>query len=165
MAMVLNQQTEAKVDLADLRRYVRQVKRLLERGRGDFNVCLVDDQEIRRLNQLYRGKDAATDVLSFPWHQAEEPDPEHPGTSEFEGFWGDIVISVKTARQNARAEHHSTQEEIRLLILHGALHLLGYDHEIDQGEMAALELSLRERLAAVSARCRTSPDVPSRHTG
>jgi len=65
---------------------------------------------------------------------------------EFRGFLGDIVISAETARANARREGHSTENEIRWLILHGLLHLLGYDHATDQGEMTALELSLRERL-------------------
>ena len=66
--------------------------------------------------------------------------------SEFAGFLGDVVISVETARRNARREGHSTANEIRWLILHGVLHLLGYDHETDRGEMTALEISLRARL-------------------
>jgi rRNA maturation RNase YbeY len=140
-----------KLDLADLRSYVRRVRKLLKTGRRDFNVCFVDDDEIRRLNSLYRGKTGPTDVLSFPW-QAEEGGEWEPLTGgEFSNFLGDIVISVDTASLNARLEGHSTQTEIRWLILHGALHLLGYDHEKDQGDMTALELSLRERLDLAAA--------------
>jgi len=72
--------------------------------------------------------------------------------SDFRAFLGDIVVSPETARANAREEGHSTENEIRWLILHGALHLLGYDHETDHGEMTALELSLRERLGIADER-------------
>jgi rRNA maturation RNase YbeY len=65
---------------------------------------------------------------------------------EFRNFLGDIVISVETARRNARAEGHSLKTEIQWLVLHGLLHLLGHDHDADHGEMTALELSLRDRL-------------------
>ncbi len=69
-----------------------------------------------------------------------------PSAGQFAGFLGDVVISLETARRNARAEGHSIQNEVRGLILHGLLHLLGYDHETDNGEMTALELSLRDEL-------------------
>lgn len=149
--MIVNQQDRLKLDLAGLRAYVRRVRTHLRMGKGDFNVCFVDDAEIRRLNSLYRGKAVPTDVLSFPWQDGEEEGPAPPEPGEFEGFWGDIVISVETAARNARAEGHSTAEEIRWLILHGALHLQGYDHERDHGEMNALELSLRESLGLTPA--------------
>ncbi len=144
--MVLNRQTQIDLDLAGLRKYVRRVRKLLKTGPGDFNVCFVNDDEICRLNSLYRGRTAPTDVLSFPWQAEEETGLEQFGVREFGDFLGDIVISVDTADRNARIEGHSTEAEIRWLILHGALHLLGYDHEKDQGEMTALELSLRDRL-------------------
>ena len=137
--------------------------RALRVDRQDFNVCFVDDRQIERLNLIYRGKKTATDVLSFPWNV--EQDRLRPGEKsrrlgrrkarqgaadragrEFENFLGDIVISVETAERNARKEGHSTLNEIRWLILHGLLHLLGYDHESDSGEMTRLELALRRRL-------------------
>src|SRR5208337_3589062 len=111
------------------------------------------DNAIRHLNLAYRGKDKATDVLSFPWTETEEklrtgPRPpsrqrEHGGITN---FLGDVVISVQTARRNASDEGHSTLNEIRWLVLHGVLHLLGYDHERDDGEMTELELALRDQL-------------------
>ena len=144
--VILNRQTQINLDLERLRAYVRRMRKLLKMGRREFNVCFVDDDEIRRLNSLYRGKATPTDVLSFPWQAEEEGESGPLGANEFVDFLGDIVISVDTADRNARAEGHSREAEIRWLILHGALHLLGYDHEKDQGEMTMLELSLRERL-------------------
>ena len=81
-----------------------------------------------------------------PVRREKERREQAPALQEFSGFLGDIVISAHTARRNARAEGNSTANEIRWLIVHGLMHLLGYDHETDLGEMTALELSLRERL-------------------
>ena len=101
-------------------------------------VVFVDDQEIRSLNQRFRGIDAATDVLSFP---AQEGEPM-PGT-ELE--LGSLVISLPTAKTQARQLGHSDDEEIAVLTAHGLMHLLGFDHERDEAsarEMAELEMSL-----------------------
>lgn len=157
--MVLNQQRRIAVDLGAARGVVRKVRTALRLGRGQFNVCFVDDARIAELNGRYRRMPLPTDVLSFPWVKVGEgsalPRPARgrryavvppPQKKEFAGFLGDVVISAETARRNARAAGHSTTREIRWLILHGVLHLLGYDHETDRGEMTALELSLRERL-------------------
>jgi len=125
------------------------LRRRLELDGRDLNVCLVSDHEIARLNARYRGKARPTDVLSFRWGEPDSASSpaRHPrAPAEFNGFLGDVVISAETARRNARAAGHSTAKEIRWLILHGALHLLGYDHATDQGEMTELELSLRDKL-------------------
>jgi len=169
--MIINRQDKVSVDLRALRDFVGRLRKCLRLGRRDFNVCFVGDKEIAGLNAAYRGQARATDVLSFAW----QPETERAGygarevssmlathqqvtrkktgtfgngllPSEFANFLGDIVISAETARRNARAEGHSTAREIRWLILHGALHLLGHDHESDHGEMTALEHSLRARL-------------------
>lgn len=162
--MILNRQKQYALNLPALRAHVRGVKRALRLGRRDFNLCLVSDREIRRLNATYRALPRPTDVLSFPWQEAGEGSrlpsqaltdsgrgkgarrPDGPAQAAFRGFLGDVVISVETARRNARAEGHSTLNEIRWLVLHGVLHLLGYDHERDLGEMTRLELALREKL-------------------
>jgi probable rRNA maturation factor len=149
--MIINRQSQFVLDLPSLREYERRVKRVLDLGQRHFNVCFVNDEDIARMNSVYRGKAAPTDVLSFPWEGEGESGPEEFAIGEFRNFLGDIVISVPTADRNARAEGHSTGEEIRLLILHGVLHLLGYDHETDDGEMKSLEMSLRERLNPPSA--------------
>lgn len=132
----------------------------LKLGARHFNVCLVDDDAIRELNGAFRNKPYATDVLSFAWTGAAQAGSWRRAMSghgrmapavvradrEFDAFLGDIVISVETAQRNARAEGHSTAAEIRWLILHGVLHLLGMDHETDRGEMESRELELRARL-------------------
>ena len=152
MAFV-NLQKRYVVHTAPVRAFVRSMKRRLRLEKREFNICFVDDNAIRHLNLAYRGKDKATDVLSFPWHEAGGAhSPEPPALSRgrrsegFANFLGDVVISVETARRHAAMEGHSTLNEIRWLILHGVLHLLGYDHEDDTGEMVALELALRDKL-------------------
>ena len=140
--MVLNRQSEVAISLPGVRRFVRRLRGTLDLDGRDFNVCFVSDREMERLNATYRGKPRPTDVLAFPYDGREQA----PALQEFSGFLGDIVISARTARRNALAEGNSTANEIRWLILHGLLHLLGYDHETDRGEMTALELSLRDHL-------------------
>jgi probable rRNA maturation factor len=96
-----------------------------------MTVAIVPDARIRALNRRYRRKASATDVLSFP---ADEP-----------GVLGDVLIAAGVARRQAREAGHSLQTEIQILALHGLLHLLGYDHEHDDGQMARLERRLRRR--------------------
>ena len=149
--MLVNLQKHYVVHTASLLAFARNLKRRLRLGKRQFNICFVDDNAIRHLNLAYRGKDKATDVLSFPWSEAAGPREPLPPPRRQErvgitDFLGDVVISVPTARRNASEEGHSTLNEIRWLILHGVLHLLGYDHEHDAGEMIALELALREQL-------------------
>jgi probable rRNA maturation factor len=157
--MILNRQQRYSVNRGAVGAFVERLRSALRLGRRDFNVCFVGDREIRRLNVAYLGRRRPTDVLSFPWRAGEgaalpravkgRAYPERGGAAaeaEFANFLGDVVISVEAARRNARREGHSTLNEIRWLILHGVLHLLGHDHERDRGEMDSLELSLRERL-------------------
>lgn len=106
------------------------------RLRGAVSVLLSTDSAIRRLNRTFRGKNKATDVLSFP--AAERSRGE---------VAGDLAISVETARKQAREHGHSLAIEIKVLMLHGLLHLAGYDHETDEGQMARREQTLRAKLA------------------
>jgi probable rRNA maturation factor len=101
------------------------------RARGDVTVAITTDARVRALNRRFRGKNQSTDVLSFP---AGEP-----------GSLGDIVIAAGVAARQARRAGHSLQTEVRILSLHGLLHLLGYDHEQDDGRMARLERRLRKK--------------------
>lgn len=98
------------------------------------DVLVSTDSRIRELNRRYRSKDAPTDVLSFPAGESAN------------GFAGDIAISYEIARKNARTLGHSMVDELRILILHGILHLAGYDHEHDRGEMGRKEIALRRQL-------------------
>jgi probable rRNA maturation factor len=103
--------------------------------KSDVSVLLTSNREMRRLNRSFRGKDKPTDVISFPAVEAVSNE-----------FAGDLAISVDIAAANARHFGHSIQKEVYVLILHGLLHLAGYDHEQDDGEMARKEQRLRVKL-------------------
>lgn len=103
---------------------------------GEVAVLLTNDAKIRRLNRVFRKKDATTDVLSFP---ASESLPGQPCTG------GDLAISLETAARQAQEEGHALFTELKILLLHGVLHLAGYDHETDNGSMARREAVLRAR--------------------
>lgn len=139
--MVFNRQKAVRVRMKALDAFARRASSRLRLGRSRFDVTLVDDKESARLNSTFRGKSGPTDVLSFPCEDGTGPNLEKTTP-----FLGDIIISVPTARTSAANEGHSVETEISQLILHGLLHLLGYDHEKDQGEMNALELDMRRRL-------------------
>jgi probable rRNA maturation factor len=112
--------------------FVRALAARLRVPHEGATVAFVDDGAMREMNARFRGKDRSTDVLSFP--------------SEEEGHLGDIAIATPTARRQARRRRHSAARETRLLLLHGFLHLLGYDHETDDGQMDLLEASLRQEM-------------------
>jgi probable rRNA maturation factor len=115
------------------------------RARGTVNVAVVSDARIRALNCTYRKKNYATDVLSFPANPQSFPaNPQSPIPNP-SSFLGDIVIARGVARRQAREAGHAEAVELRILALHGLLHLLGYDHERDNGRMSRLERRLRRR--------------------
>lgn len=132
--MVIFQKRVLGLTELTLNRFVARARRAagLE---GTVNVLLTTNSEMKSLNRRFRGKDKPTDVLSF----AAEPDAQKE-------FAGEIAISAEIAAQNARALGHSPAEEIKILVLHGVLHLRGYDHECDNGQMARREKHLRAQL-------------------
>lgn len=103
--------------------------------KGEVSVLLTGDAQIRRLNRQFRGKNKPTDVLSFPAPEVQS-----------EVVAGDLAISVETAARQATEPGHALAIELQVLILHGVLHLAGYDHETDSGQMARREALLRRRL-------------------
>ena len=107
------------------------------RARGALTIAIVTDGTVRALNRKYRGINRTTDVLSFPGGKSERK-----GGSR---YLGDIVIGRGVARKQARKLGHSLGVELRVLALHGLLHLLGYDHEVDSGQMARQEARLRRK--------------------
>jgi probable rRNA maturation factor len=145
------------VAIAGLAAWLRRVAPT--RARGAVSIALVSDRRIRILNRAYRGKDYATDVLSFPNPHSlipanpqalvpTNPQPLTPTSRQSlipNPFLGDIVIARGVARRQAREARHSEQTELRVLALHGLLHLLGYDHERDEGRMLRLERRLRRK--------------------
>jgi probable rRNA maturation factor len=132
---VVNRQRHRRVDRSALARFAGRLAETVPPGRAErMAVCLVGDRAMRALNRRHRAKDKTTDVLSFAALGA--PDPE--GTRHL----GDILISVPQAARQARERGHALERELRLLLLHGYLHLLGYDHERDQGAMMRLQRRL-----------------------
>jgi probable rRNA maturation factor len=126
-----------------LRRWLARVAPV--RAAGEVTVALVSDAYVRTLNRRYRGRDYATDVLSFPAlpvRAARSSRARRDGPSR---HLGDIVIARGVARRQARQQGHSEPVELRVLALHGLLHLLGYDHERDNGAMARVERRLRRK--------------------
>ncbi len=113
------------------------------RLRGEVSVLLTTDGTIRRLNRQFRGKDKATDVLSFPATGFVQSQKKNQKKNQEKG---DLAISVETARRQSLACGHSLETEIQILMLHGLLHLNGFDHVKDAGEMARRERALRARL-------------------
>jgi probable rRNA maturation factor len=109
-----------------VRRMATQMLRFLEVEDSELSILLCDDDRIWQLNREHRSKDKATDVLSFP--QAEFDAPEHPSRGEHLALLGDVVISLDTAARQAQGRRRPLEEEVRFLLAHGILHLLGYDH-------------------------------------
>jgi probable rRNA maturation factor len=132
MVEVVNRQRRLKLDTEAWSTFAAKALDAIGKSESAATIAFVSDKRIRELNRQFRGVDKATDVLSFP---AEE---------EFN--LGDVAVSVETAVVQAKENGLSFDEEISQLILHGLLHLCGYDHETDNGEMNRLELRLRRRL-------------------
>jgi rRNA maturation RNase YbeY len=146
--MILNRQREVRVARGPLESFLRLVKEELGLAKSDLTVCLVSDAEMARLNENFRKKKGPTDVLSFPEFAARRPlrlrrnsRPAKKGE-----YLGDIAISPATAKRYAKKYERKLASELRVLILHGVLHLLGYDHATDHGEMDKTEQKLRKRL-------------------
>lgn len=108
-------------------------------AKGDLSIALVSDRRMRALNRQFRGKDSVTDVLSFP------SDPSTSLRASERKFLGDVVIAAGVAKRQAKAAGHSVAVELKVLSLHGLLHLVGYDHESDGGRMARAEARLRQK--------------------
>jgi probable rRNA maturation factor len=140
-------QTQVKLSLPAIERFFRQMNRELGLQPGATFVRFVANAEMKRLNTRFRHKPKTTDVLSFPTETRTTPSSVKRRTMELRGtFLGDIAISPTVAQRNAKAFGRSTSEEICVLLLHGVLHLLGYDHENDRGQMERVEAKLRRRL-------------------
>ncbi len=135
--MVILEKKIAGVSQIALSRFTAQALRPVGLH-GSVNVLVTDSEAIRELNRKFRKKNKATDVLSFPAASARN-------TSE-EQLAGEIAISADIALENAARLGHTGTEEIKILILHGLLHLAGFDHERDNGEMARREEKLRRKL-------------------
>jgi probable rRNA maturation factor len=152
--MVLNRQKRVRVPVAPLERFLGSVLRHFRLPMDSVTVCFARDADVARWNRIYRGKHGSTDVLSFPAASngagsriVRQLKTRRGGmkTTAAGEYLGDIAISPSVARRNAERFDRSLSLELRILILHGVLHLLGYDHETDRGEMERFEMQLRSR--------------------
>jgi probable rRNA maturation factor len=152
--MIVYEEVELKLPRAarprrrELARFLRQAIDATGLA-GDVSVLLTGDQAIRTLNRKYRRKDQRTDVLSFP-------------ASDGAAVAGDLAISLETAFRQAQEQGHTLEMEIKVLLLHGLLHLAGYDHEVDDGRMRRKEKRLRRELGLTKALIERSQARPSR---
>jgi len=161
--MILNRQRAVRIARRPLESFLRRVANELDIRDARVTVCFVSDREIAHMNELFRKKKGPTDVLSFPAEKKRrasrsrrkktyKEDTENteesrakPESRPTERSLGDIAIAPETARRYARKNGRSLVNELRVLILHGVLHLLGYDHETDRGEMDRMERKMRRR--------------------
>src|SRR5258708_39942259 len=139
MIEVINRQRKRPIDCERWQAFTAKALKLTGAGDADATVVFVSDRAMRAINRTWRGKRGTTDVLSFPANQDE--------FEKLEGLnLGDILISIEQAARQAKEHRLRFENEIAQLILHGLLHLSGYDHETDNGAMNRLELRLRKRL-------------------
>lgn len=139
MSEIINRQRKIKFDWQIFQTFAEDAAgKIPEAQNKSAVIAFVSDKKMRELNKDFRGKNSTTDVLSFPF-EADEFDAD-------ENNLGDIIISAEQAERQSKENNLDFETEIKQLILHGILHLCGYDHETDTGEMNALELELRDKL-------------------
>jgi probable rRNA maturation factor len=143
--MILNNQRQVRVAIGQLEAFAAKTRRALRLSVASCSICLVTRGEIAKWNRAYRGKNKPTDVLSFPSEEALARATRRRrlrrGT-----FLGDIAICPAVARKNAARFGRTPHQELCILVLHGMLHLMGYDHEKDAGQMDRREARLRKKL-------------------
>jgi probable rRNA maturation factor len=151
--MIVNRQRRVRIPVQNLNRFLASAQKRLRVPAGALTVALVSDLEMKRWNRAYRGKNRPTDVLSFPLENSASPAKTRacrassPSRAKAKDLYlGDIAIAPAVAQKNARRFGRTFTAEMRILILHGILHLMGYDHETDQGQMDRREGLLRRDL-------------------
>jgi probable rRNA maturation factor len=149
--MILNRQRQVRVPLTKFHSFLTHARKALRLPNDSFVVSLVTNAQIARWNRLYRGKIGPTDVLSFPAEAARKArrrkSSRPSGNRLADGnYLGDIAIAPAVARRNARRFGRSFEQEMHILALHGMLHLMGYDHESDRGQMDRREQKMRRAL-------------------
>ena len=160
--MIVNRQSRISVPLRELDRFLARARRRLRLSKESLTVCLVTEAEIARWNRAYRGKSGPTDVLSFATnarkatqtraknsHVRKDEFVEAAAAGHSAKYIGYIAIAPAVAKRNASRFGRTFDDEMRILILHGILHLMGYDHEADDGQMERRENKLRRELKLV----------------
>ena len=139
MSEIINNQRKIKLDVEEFQAFAINISaKIAEIGSRNFTVAFVSDKKMRELNKNFRGKNVTTDVLSFSF--------EADGFEAENDNLGDIAISLEQAERQAIENNLDFETEVKQLILHGVLHLCGYDHETDNGEMNKREVELRDKI-------------------
>jgi len=152
--LIKNQQKLIKINQQKIKRDSAALLRLLGLKDAELSILLVNDRQMKELNHKYRGIDRTTDVLSFPQHSAKVPKCQSAKANEKKvyGLWdygtkelllGDVVINLQAGKRQAPEHRLSFNEELRLLLVHGILHLIGYDHE--RSKYAERKMRIKER--------------------
>ena len=143
---VVNRQRLARIDARRIARLAEATLAAVRRQGAKLTIAFVRDRAMRELNKKYRGSDRTTDVLSFPAGSADGTSPlNFVGIDDSEHL-GDVVISTDAALRQASEAGNTFSREVDELVIHGVLHLCGYDHETDSGQMNRLELRMRKKL-------------------
>jgi probable rRNA maturation factor len=156
--MIVNRQRRVRIPISQLNIFLASAQKRLRVPARALTVALVTDAEMKRWNRAFRGKNRPTDVLSFPVDDSPKPKSMSPRRSRRGKqtasrpaglYLGDIAIAPAVARANATRFGRTFPDEMRILILHGILHLMGYDHETDKGQMDRRENRLRRELGLI----------------
>jgi probable rRNA maturation factor len=142
--LITNRQTIVRLDIPSLRRSIRRILKLLGRDQDEISILLVEDRKIRDINRTYLKRDRATNVIAFPMQ-------EGPFRNLHPQVLGDVVLSVETASRDAKKEGMDLEDEILFLLIHGILHLLGYDHEGSRSQSLRMRAKERELYAALKS--------------
>jgi rRNA maturation RNase YbeY len=144
--MILNRQKKVGLATRPLAAFLEKIERELKLEGVEVSIAFVSDADIARWNERYLRKKGPTDVLSFPALNRRRGEKSGIPSSRTATFLGDIAIAPETARRYAKKNRRTLHSELRILMLHGVLHLMGYDHENDNGRMTRIEQKLRRRL-------------------
>ena len=141
--MILNRQRKVRVAVRTLDKFLARACKELRVSHDVLTVCLVTNNEIKKWNGAYRHKNKPTDVLSFPATASKNGRIARQFTRK---YLGDVAIAPEVARANAKEFGRTFEQEMQILIVHGILHLMGYDHEADDGRMMRREMRVRRKL-------------------
>jgi probable rRNA maturation factor len=144
--MILNRQGRVRIPIGNLEQFLSRARRMLRLPADSLTICFVTDSEMARWNRAYHGKNRPTDVLSFPADTLQGRRASARAKLQASRYLGDIAIAPAVALRNARFMGRPLDGELKVLILHGILHLMGYDHETDTGQRDRRERRLRRAL-------------------
>ena len=140
--LISNQQEEVKLNLSRIKREINKILKSLACSNSEISILFTSDEHIKNLNKTYRKKNRPTDVLAFSQNEGDSP-----GINT--NILGDVVVSTDTAKRQADERSHSVEKEIFILLIHGILHLLGFDHEKEKKDLKKMQSKEKELLTLI----------------